>query len=48
MIMLSADFREEILEAQNNLLEKCVEALESNDHEDDVKISGKVWHVNFG
>ena len=40
MIMLSQDYRDQILEAQQNLLKKCVEALENNDHEGNIEISG--------
>ena len=40
MLMLSSEYREQILEAQKKLLEKCVNALEINDHEGDVEKSG--------
>ena len=40
MLMLSSEYREQILEAQKKLLEKCVNALEINDNEGDVEKSG--------
>ena len=43
MLMLSSEYREQILEAQKNLLEKCVNALEINDHEGDVEKSGTYY-----
>ena len=47
MLMLSSEYREQILEAQKNLLEKCVNALEINDHEGDVEKSGTYYWGSF-
>ena len=44
MLMLSSEYREQILEAQKKLLEKCVNALEINDHEGDVEKSGIIYY----
>ena len=48
MIMMSTDFKQEILKAQKNLFQKCVEALENNDHESKPEVKGnKLNNYNF-
>ena len=42
MIMMSTDFKQEILKAQKNLFQKCVEALENNDHESNPEVKGNI------
>ena len=42
MIMMSNDFKQDILKAQKNLFQKCVEALENNDHESNPEVKGNI------